>query len=340
MGTIQGQADRLRSISPRTAYQTLRAVHDSCHRVVAANVDRAVVNQEQVGDPLQAIESVAVVNGDGLVRPIAAGHDERNATNGFEQKVVERCVREHDAECGVSGGDPLCDARTGSLVQQHDGSPGRREQRLFGRGCPAVRPRRFNIANHDGKGFFIAVFPLPKRRDCGFRTCIAGEMKAAEAFECTDRSGAKRRGEMGQWIVGFDSLALSIQELKLRPAGWAGRGLGMKSPVRGIFVLGPAFGAHAEWGHGGALAVIGGTRDDRQPRSAVGAIEKRIMISAIMRVEQLGQAVVTSGHIGRYEDRTACVALAGFDSEIRVRHEAIAGPMTSDRFVRAVEARR
>ena len=61
MRAVEGQADRARSVSPRSSHRRLRAVHDTCHRVVAANVDRSVVNQEQVGNLIQTVESVVAL---------------------------------------------------------------------------------------------------------------------------------------------------------------------------------------------------------------------------------------------------------------------------------------
>src|SRR5262249_10288781 len=86
------------------------------------------------------------------------------------------------------------------------------------------------------------------------------------------------------------------------------------------FILGPAERAHGKCGHGGALAVIGRAGDDREPRSAVGAIEEGIAITPVVRIEKLGQAVVASRHIGGNEDRSRCVArrLTGLDPKLAI----------------------
>ena len=56
-------------------------------RVVGPGVDRAVVNEEDVGDRPEPLERVVVVEGDRLVGEIARGHDQRQRRRAGEQMV-------------------------------------------------------------------------------------------------------------------------------------------------------------------------------------------------------------------------------------------------------------
>src|SRR5262245_9701423 len=89
----------------------------------------------------------------------------------------------------------------------------------------------------------------------------------------------------------------------------------MKPTISRILILGSAFIAHAERSHGGAVTIIGRAGHDRQPRSTVSAIEKGIAVSAVRRIEELSQARVAGGHIGRDKNRTTRIRLAPFDSK-------------------------
>ncbi len=84
-------------------------------------------------------------------------------------------------------------------------------------------------------------------------------------------------------------------------AAGAGDRLGVEAPVLRIVVLGCARRAQRESAHGRIGAVVWQTNGDGEPRPAVGAVDKRIAVSAIGRVEQFSQAVVTDRHVGRHE---------------------------------------
>ena len=75
-------------------------------------MDRPVVRQEEISDPGKALAGLVVVHCDRLVRPVAARHHQRAAEIG-EQQVMERGVREHDAEPGDARRRRVRDRRVG-----------------------------------------------------------------------------------------------------------------------------------------------------------------------------------------------------------------------------------
>ena len=77
--------------------------------------------------------------------------------------------------------------------------------------------------------------------------------------------------------------------------------LGVEAAVRRVLVLGGAVLAHGEAAHRGVGPVVGQAHGDREARAAVGAVDEGIAAPPVGRVEQLGQAVVTDGEVGRDE---------------------------------------
>ena len=65
----------------------------------------------------------------------------------------------------------------------------------------------------------------------------------------------------------------------------------MKSAGAGIVIFGLAVRAHAEGGHGGVGAVVRNGRDNAVTGAAVGAVDKRIAITAVGGIKQFGQAI-------------------------------------------------
>ena len=73
----------------------------------------------------------------------------------------------------------------------------------------------------------------------------------------------------------------------------------MEAAVGRVLVLAAAGGTHREGRHRRARAVVGTAADDREPGPALRAVEERVAIPAVGRVEQLPQAVVAGGDVGR-----------------------------------------
>ena len=74
---------------------------------------------------------------------------------------------------------------------------------------------------------------------------------------------------------------------------WAGRG-SAGPPGRRTRL---AIGAHREAGHRRGGPVVGDSEHDRVARPAVRAVRERVVVAAVLRVVDLGQAVVASGAV-------------------------------------------
>ena len=99
------QGDRSWRIAPRAANRQLDPGDEPRHRVVATEMNRPVVHEEEIGDPRQAFERIAVLVGDRLVGSIAAGHHQGNAVQLAEEQVVQGGIRQHHAQPGIARRD-------------------------------------------------------------------------------------------------------------------------------------------------------------------------------------------------------------------------------------------
>src|SRR5580765_445687 len=109
-------------------------------------------------------------------------------------------------------------------------------------------------------------------------------MITAKPLQGADRAAAQFRRECCQRLIGFNTFTASISEFESWPACRAGCWLSVKAPIARIVILRAAIGAHLEFRHRGLLAVVGRAFDDRQPRTAIGAVEKGITVAAVGRV--------------------------------------------------------
>ena len=75
----------------------------------------------------------------------------------------------------------------------------------------------------------------------------------------------------------------------------------MESPVERLVILALAPRAHREFLHRRVLAIVGELLDDRKPRPAVRAVDKRVAVSPIVGVHKLAGAILARCQIGRNE---------------------------------------
>ena len=91
----------------------------------------------------------------------------------------------------------------------------------------------------------------------------------------------------------------SLTPRNMRPAIKAGIGLRVKTPVERIGILRGTLGAHGKTVHRGSRSIVRQRADDGKARSAVSAVDKGVVIASVGGIEQLAQAIVTGGDIGR-----------------------------------------
>jgi hypothetical protein len=89
--------------------------------------------------------------------------------------------------------------------------------------------------------------------------------------------------------------------LQLRAAAPTGDGLGVEAAIGRIAILARAIVAQGEFLHRGISPIVGQRFDDREARSAIGAVGKGITETPIVRVEDFAQAIVAGRDIGQNE---------------------------------------
>ena len=101
----------------------------------------------------------------------------------------------------------------------------------------------------------------------------------------------------------------SLAPRNMRSAIKTGIGLRVKPPIERVGILCGAGGAHGKAIHRGGRSVIGQRANDGKARSAIGAVDKGIVKASVGGVEQLAQAVVARGDVGRDERRVGSLIL-------------------------------
>ena len=274
---------------PARAAERERGAHDG---VLAAAVDRPVVREEGVGDPAEPRPRLVVVEGDRLVGEVPARQHERAAEVGREQ-VVERRVREHDAEPRASRARPT----------SATAAPSRRRRSTIGRARRAeqrpllvARPRRAppGAAVISANGFSSRCLRARSRATASSFARVAGEVVAAEALDREDRA---RRGACDTASSsGIDSRG--PQTGQAIGSAWKRRSAGSSYSRRQSAHIGkPAIVVVG--------AVVGDGPHDREAWPALRAVQERVAVAAVGRVEELAQAVVAGGDVGRDRGRAA-----------------------------------
>ena len=90
------------------------------------------------------------------------------------------------------------------------------------------------------------------------------------------------------------------------PQCGAGHRLGVEAPVERVSRIRGGSWAERETRHGCRRAVIGNVFDDREAWAAVGTVDERVQVAAVMRVEELALAVSANGYVGADGLEGAC----------------------------------
>src|SRR3974390_1531285 len=122
-------------------------------------------------------------------------------------------------------------------------------------------------------------------------------MKTAQALDGQDRTLLEEPACFPQRLGDITEDAGSGEQLQLRAAIPTGIWLGMEATIGGIVVFGPAGGAHLEFVHRSARAIIRDVANDGEARATVGAVDERIAESTVARIGHFAKAVVTHGDV-------------------------------------------
>jgi hypothetical protein len=99
------QKNRHRNKTARTSQLPRHAARHAHHGIVAAQKNLAVVHQEAVSQPTQAIGSFPIINGDRLLAQVAAGHHQGLEFALGKQKVMQRRIRQKNSQVAIEGGN-------------------------------------------------------------------------------------------------------------------------------------------------------------------------------------------------------------------------------------------
>ena len=233
---------------------------------------------------------------------------------------MDRRVGQHQPDQRAAGCDGVGDRRIPTTPQQHD-RPGRtREHRGFGVVDVCVAARDVEIPHQHGQWLGAPRFPGPQRSDHRLVVDPTGQVIAADALD-------RDHGARGQCLLGGPQRGIgSVDpvgvrgEPQRRPAVRASDRLRVEAAIGRVVVFGGAALAHGERRHGGGRTVVGQGTDDGEPRTAVSARHEGVPVTAVVRVEQLGDAVVADGDVGRNRGSGTGDRLAVDDAKAAVAH--------------------
>ncbi len=229
------QVERGRHVAARAAHEQRALADDADDGVVGARRDRAVVDEEAVGDRAQALERVGVVVGDRLVGDVAARHDERHAGVDGEQ-LVQRRVREHDAEVGRAGRDGGRDGRVRQAAREDDRALARAQQLLRALADLDERARQLDVGDEQRERAVLAVLAAAQRGDRRLVVGTAGEVIAAEPLDREDPPVEQVLHGVAHGVVALDASSRRVRAgapaARRRDTRWAARGSGGRAGRR------------------------------------------------------------------------------------------------------------
>ncbi len=158
-------------------------------RIVDPPCNRALADQQCVGDARQALAGVVVAVGNRFAGTIGAGQHQRTGCAGREQQMMQRRIGQHDAQRGVVGRN----ARQIDLGRRQHDRPGDVEQQLF------VRRRQMHqlaglcdVLRQQGERFFLAIFSRAQRLDRRGRARVASQVIPADALDRDNSAGPQQ----------------------------------------------------------------------------------------------------------------------------------------------------
>jgi hypothetical protein len=157
---------------------------------------------------------------------------------------------------------------------------------------------RLDIGQHDSEWLFVPMLSPSKFSNSAIVGRIACQMEAAQAFDRADLAQLQSFDELREWISRSNYFASPIAQFELRTANRARNRFGVKPSVKRVFILLKAGRAHDKARHGGLCPIVRHTANDRKPRSAICAIDKRIAIPSISRFEEFGETRGAGSHVG------------------------------------------
>ena len=149
----------------------------------------------------------------------------------------------------------------------------------------------------------MLALPQPHHRRLIRR--IHAQVKSANPLDRHNLARSQPIDACDHRIIHLNRYSIRTHQPNPRPAIPARIRLRMESSVRRIVILRLASRAHREPRHRSLRPVIRNPPRNREPRPAIGAIQKRIPEPPVLRIQQLPQTILASRRIRRYPRRHA-----------------------------------
>ena len=317
------EPEREGGVAPGTPQRQLLPLSrvDLEHRVVARDVDRAVVQQPGVGDGTQPSPGVVIVVADRLVGQVAARHHQHVGHRGPGRRP-RGPERRGDGAAACRGAArpaagcpappaPRWPMRRVRAPAHEDDGPLRRGQEpasaaSMRASVRAARRSRAMTAN----GFSTALLARPEPLHRRVGACVAGQVVPAEALDGDDLPAGERRlgAAMAASEPTTDRTRAGSSSHRRGPQSAQATGWAWKRRSAGSWYSAAQASHRANPRMVVLRPVVGEAQRDGEARAAVGAVGERIARPAVGGVEQLGEAVVTGRDVGRHEGPDAAVA--------------------------------
>ncbi len=231
---------------------------------------------------------------------------------------MERRVGQHHAELAAARRHRRRERRrrVGARGHEHDRRFGRGEQARFIRPEHGVLLHALEVGAHDRERLLVAVFALAQPPHGRIVRGVHEQLEAAEALDRHDLAGADGvgRSHHGSIAMRHDN-AGRVPQGHLRTTHRAGVRLGVEAAVERVVVLALTGVAHHEVAHRRVRAVVRQLVDDAVARPAVGAVDERVAVAAVVRVEQFAAARLAEGDVGHHDGARMVRDLALVDGE-------------------------
>ncbi len=195
------------------------------------------MDQKSIGNMVQALHGFRVIDRDWLFAQVSAGHHHRIDFSAGEQQVMQRRVRQKNAQKTIARRHTAGHAGFRLAGQQHN-RPLSREQLL---------PRQFiqraealhtlYTPHHDRERLFHPPFSLAQQIHSRFVLRIAGQVKSAQSFHRDNLAFLQQPRCFANRFGNIPLLARGRKQSHLRTAIPAGIRLSVKPAISGIVVL-------------------------------------------------------------------------------------------------------
>ena len=284
------------------------------------------MREHQVAEVSDLIKRVCIIAADRRAGHIAAGHDEAVRRHGqiiviVKEKHLHRCVGQHHADLRVIRRHRRRQSALRFSLQQNDRLLVAVQDLLLSRRHLAVALNSLQIPHHHRERLCRAAFLLTQTCNRLLVPRVAAQVESADTLDRDDLPVDDRLPRRG------DRRASALRppdQIDLRSAVVAADGLRVVAPGLGVRVLPLALRTHRKLTHTRALAVVGHRVEDRHARAAGRAVDERVHISSVIRIVELGLALVAGRDVGGDEDRPGF--LLALDDQKLLRRDRVRVP--------------